>query len=210
MSGTQILNPYFLLSSTDNIFPCVKEHFWYFRCMYIIWCSLLAYTTKIPDFKVRPQSKSGMAEFLVSQRLLGVVSWPCRGTVRILPGNVPEGIFQAFIRSGVSNHRMEVQMSVECVCASHQWCMKWCLPAGPGKSTHLQYQQSASPSLCSCVLSTSVLMYSFSPFCPGCEWPKVPHQISSPGHLSHGFTITFLRIVVPFQSPFHSDSTNEI
>lgn len=40
MSGTQILDLYFLLSSTDNIFPCVKEHFWYFRCMYIIWCSL--------------------------------------------------------------------------------------------------------------------------------------------------------------------------
>lgn len=42
MSGTQILDLYFLLSSTDSIFPCVKEHFWYFRCMHIIWCSLLA------------------------------------------------------------------------------------------------------------------------------------------------------------------------
>lgn len=51
MSGTQILDPYFLLSSTDNIFPCVKEHFWYLGCMYVI-CYSLAYTTKIPCFKV--------------------------------------------------------------------------------------------------------------------------------------------------------------
>lgn len=86
MSGTQILDLYFLLSSTDNIFPCVKEHFWYFRCMYIIWCSLLAYTTKIPHFKVCPQSKSVMAESLVSQRFLGVLASSCRGSVRILPG----------------------------------------------------------------------------------------------------------------------------
>lgn len=44
----------FFCPSTNNIFPCVKEHFWYFRCMYIIWCSLLAYITKIPGFKVCP------------------------------------------------------------------------------------------------------------------------------------------------------------
>lgn len=38
--------------------------------------------------------------------------------------NIPEGIFQAFTRHAVSNPRMEVQMSVERVCASHQWYMK--------------------------------------------------------------------------------------
>lgn len=42
--------------------------------------------------------------------------------------------FQAFIRNGISNHRMEVQMSVEHVCASHQWYMKWCLPAVLGEA----------------------------------------------------------------------------